>query len=326
MDSYEKAQDRYAGKNNKRVFYWLCKCKCGHIQEIEQQRLKHPTSNRCCLSCSSTEKNLVDHSGEKFNFITIISRCNPSDLRIYKCKCDCGNEFEEIASKIANGGIRSCGQCGKRNKFVTEYKQQRLKKLKPGDRFTRLEVIKELEYPLYECKCDCGKIKKVLIYDLVNNKTKSCGCYLKEIASKKLKETVKRMTVRNFKYKNINQLSRLYLIPQRLKKNIKIRDDNKCVLCKTNENLIIHHIIPYQEDEKLLTQITNLITICKKCHYKAHDNNYHGNVNNEIKELLQKIANDNTEKLDKVVLEKMNYYIAKARDKYNEVRKVKSND
>ena len=96
----------------------------------------------------------------------------------------------------------------------------------------------------------------------------------------------------------MNQYSRLYLITTSLKNIIKHRDNFNCVICNSKNRLIIHHIIPYQENIALLTEITNLITLCKECHKKAHNFNFHGLVNQEIQKDLEKIAKINTELLD----------------------------
>lgn len=57
-----------------------------------------------------------------------------------------------------------------------------------GDRFGRLVV--ELIYldsnsrKIAKCRCDCGMITNVYIYNLLNGYTTSCGCYHKEVVGK----------------------------------------------------------------------------------------------------------------------------------------------
>ena len=71
------------------------------------------------------------------------------------------------------------------------------KPLIKGQKFGRLTVISfhhEKEYiskngkkqkgKWYVCKCDCGKEVVISKWQLKSGKTKSCGCYQKEIASK----------------------------------------------------------------------------------------------------------------------------------------------
>ena len=51
------------------------------------------------------------------------------------------------------------------------------------------------------------------------------------------------------------------------------RDGNKCYLCGSDENLVVHHILyrRYHKDQTL--NLDNLITVCRKCHYKIHKQN-----------------------------------------------------
>lgn len=60
-----------------------------------------------------------------------------------------------------------------------------------GQRFGRLVVVRDVgrasNCVLWECRCDCGTITKVLSYQLIRGRvkggTKSCGCLQREIAS-----------------------------------------------------------------------------------------------------------------------------------------------
>ena len=58
--------------------------------------------------------------------------------------------------------------------------------VKKGDRYSKLEIIKELPFlqsreRLFSCKCDCGKIISVQLNNLRSGNTKSCGCYIREV-------------------------------------------------------------------------------------------------------------------------------------------------
>ena len=57
-----------------------------------------------------------------------------------------------------------------------------------GNRYGRLVVLRYAGSDrkwnaLWECQCDCGNIKVVKGYDLVNGTTKSCGCLVKDKVS-----------------------------------------------------------------------------------------------------------------------------------------------
>jgi len=50
-----------------------------------------------------------------------------------------------------------------------------------GKRFGRLVVVKKAEKKHYwVCKCSCGTKKEIRKYDLLNGKTRSCGCLNRE--------------------------------------------------------------------------------------------------------------------------------------------------
>jgi len=58
---------------------------------------------------------------------------------------------------------------------------------------------------------------------------------------------------------------------QKVRKKVLKRDNYKCQLCDNNMKLEVHHIIPMRklwdiDNKKLVTDINNLITLCKKCH------------------------------------------------------------
>jgi len=48
------------------------------------------------------------------------------------------------------------------------------------------------------------------------------------------------------------------------------RDDYKCQMCDTDENLMVHHIISLIEDKSKVFDIDNGITVCVECHQLLH--------------------------------------------------------
>lgn len=54
-----------------------------------------------------------------------------------------------------------------------------------GDRYGRLTVVKEVEHKgskrCFECLCDCGVVTNVIVQNLAQGKSTSCGCYAKEV-------------------------------------------------------------------------------------------------------------------------------------------------
>lgn len=54
-------------------------------------------------------------------------------------------------------------------------------RIKVGQRFFRLTVIEQLSPGYYfRCRCQCGKIRIVRSYDLLNGR-RSCGCYQRDV-------------------------------------------------------------------------------------------------------------------------------------------------
>jgi len=57
--------------------------------------------------------------------------------------------------------------------------------IKIGDKFNNLTVIERLanqkQHPMFLCRCDCGKTRKVLGQNLKSGRVKDCGCISQEI-------------------------------------------------------------------------------------------------------------------------------------------------
>lgn len=58
-------------------------------------------------------------------------------------------------------------------------------KIKEGDKYGRLTIIKELPTINYRrkvlCRCDCGTVKEYFLQRVIHGETKSCGCLSKEL-------------------------------------------------------------------------------------------------------------------------------------------------
>ena len=74
---------------------------------------------------------------------------------------------------------------------------------------------------------------------------------------------------------------------------ILIRDGHKCVLCGNENNLHVHHILPWRfirDNEKLLKDEKNGITLCKKCHLSVHKGCWRNVSDEDMIECLKKIV------------------------------------
>ena len=124
----------------------------------------------------------IDLSGKRFGKLVVLERdfdttgkCNA--VR-WKCKCDCGNVVSVIGANLKRGDAKSCG-CARYNDLT-------------GKTFGRWTVLEKSEkigrIQTYLCKCQCGNTAKVPHSNLTRGKSTSCGCFQKELASKRFKK------------------------------------------------------------------------------------------------------------------------------------------
>lgn len=107
-----------------------------------------------------------------------------------------------------------------------------LSKFEIGQRFGRLVVKKEFGkdnqgHRLFECICDCGNLIITRMSRLKQNKVKSCGCLVKEIASE---------LIQNIKMHNLSHGDSVYRNNKRLSEyNIWSGMKQRCLnpKCKT---------------------------------------------------------------------------------------------
>jgi hypothetical protein len=170
---------------------WSCRCECGNTKDVNSYSLKSGDSKSCgCLDLEmkiERNKNTGNkHIGEQFGRLTVVERKVKSNGNTkYLCLCECGNSKEVAISNLLNGTTKSCG-C-----YRTEVVKKRVQVDHSGKKFGRLTVIKRVNTSgsgRYLCLCDCGKYTEVLGGALTQGRTKSCGCYGREMAAKGIKD------------------------------------------------------------------------------------------------------------------------------------------
>lgn len=214
--------------------------------------------------------------------------------KAYKCLCICGNEVIIRQYDLTRPDIekrpKSCGCL--RKKKQKEQKINRKKHLIVlGQVFTNLTVcgpeVKINGRLKWQVSCSCGsnKVQYVSTNELVSGNTKSCGC----LAREKTQEYFKRYR-KNKGYPEITLLTsrtsllRSILLKSGILSDVLKRDNYTCQLCGNvhgKSKLQVHHIIPINENPDLVYQLTNMISLCKICHFvKAHaKNNKHIDMN-----------------------------------------------
>lgn len=121
--------------------------------------------------------------GQKFGSLTVLERDNNFIGKSAKwiCQCDCGKIKTAIGSHLINGHTKSCGcLINKRHNEII------------GEKFGRLVAIdfEEGSNRNIICKCDCGNVKTILLDNLINGATTSCGCFHKKIVGKQFSKNL----------------------------------------------------------------------------------------------------------------------------------------
>lgn len=114
--------------------------------------------------------------GKQFNKLTVIGvEKNKRGKNAYLCQCECGNTIYVTSKKeLESGRRKSCG-CLKID-ALQKYNYLIGQKI---NKWTVLELKRnpdKYKEIFAVCICECGTIVDVDIYNLINNKTKDCGC------------------------------------------------------------------------------------------------------------------------------------------------------
>lgn len=209
-------------------------------------------------------KNLI---GQKFGKLTVMEFDSISkDKRaLWKCLCECGNEHIVSTHCLTTNNVKSCG-CGKGDMPNLV-----------GQKFFRLTVIsfdsidKKSGNALWNCKCDCGNERLASTGNLNSGRSKSCGCYKREIDRKVGKKNI---GCKNGQWKGGITLENVMLRTtdtyRNLRKFVLKRDYFRCCICHSTKKLNMHHIRNFSDFPELRFDEKNNITLCKACHDEFH--------------------------------------------------------
>lgn len=161
-----------------------------------------------------------------------------------------------------------------------------------GQTFNRLTATEKNIKSGWNCICICGnKLFGIPLDKLKSGNTKSCGCLQKEKASASItkilhsKRKAAGLTCSD-KLSDVRQIERAKFKPTR--DACFTRDSYTCVWCSTvGGDLNAHHLSPWTTHPELRFEISNVVTLCRTCHYAAHSYNYHGELDVYMNILLQ---------------------------------------
>ena len=92
----------------------ICKCECGTVKPVNIINLTHNLTKDCGCGRKNKlretfSKNLVGQRFGKLTVCELLNESNKFNRRIYRCKCDCGNEIIVPSSCLTTNHTLSCG-------------------------------------------------------------------------------------------------------------------------------------------------------------------------------------------------------------------------
>ncbi len=95
--------------------------------------------------------------------------------KLWKCRCDCGNEKVILGASLKSGNTTSCGCAQKENTSLARRSDL------TGQKFGLLKAIEfshtdEHGQSYWQCLCECGGTNVVNTANLKGGRSKSCGC------------------------------------------------------------------------------------------------------------------------------------------------------
>lgn len=140
-------------------------------------------------------RNSNDYTGMKFGKLIVMRKTDKKDIHgnfLWECKCDCGNIYYTIGSKLKYR--RSCG-CLSEPIIISKYIGKEI-----NDWYLIEKSFKDDKGWYIKCQCLlCGNKKDVNIYNIINGRSKNCGCERKRnLSSIKRKHTSESLQSHNF--------------------------------------------------------------------------------------------------------------------------------
>lgn len=128
--------------------------------------------------------------GDTFGRWTIIGPPEPgitdwNSAQYWLCRCECGTVQRCMASNLARGLTKGCRKHRNRQWYRTTRNLA-------GERVGRWTVLREdcgrtQRCRRWFCKCECGTIRSVTAYHLLNGSSLSCGCLNREVTSTRVR-------------------------------------------------------------------------------------------------------------------------------------------
>jgi hypothetical protein len=249
-----------SGKTTDNRYLWKCVCDCGNFKEVTSQRLQN--GDTICCGCRPETPKKKDLIGSQFGKLTVISVADKIKGRTaWNCICSCGGTTVVTTNSLTTKNTESCGCENLQNQDLS------------GQKFGRITVIhkfeKQNDHWCYLCNCSCGNECLILGYNLLRNKTKSCGCLRREIASMAAKLKLREL---NHRWKGgitVDYNDRMTVEYSNWRKII-LQRDGCCQICGDTKKLVAHHLDCYIQHPEKRTSPENGVCLCETCHICFH--------------------------------------------------------
>lgn len=178
-NSYIYVIGGYKRRNNHS--YWTCECmNCGKIFEAEGYAIRTGQTRSCGCHYNKDDRELT---GKVFGKLTVLEEDKDyvaknnivQHLKYWKCMCECGNIITTTGHNLRTKHTLSCG-CQSHN-----VKRQQNADKYIGKKYGLLTVIRQITIsktggaPLWEFRCDCGRIKYSDLNNVTSGKVGTCG-------------------------------------------------------------------------------------------------------------------------------------------------------
>ena len=118
---------------------------------------------------------MIDYTGQKFNYLTVLSQFKKKSAQFFHCRCDCGKEKDISSYSVQHGLTKTCGSGECIRKIRCRYIKECI-----GKKFYSLTVLSELKKGkkyYFHCRCDCGRKRDIAVNDFFHTNIKTCGDY-----------------------------------------------------------------------------------------------------------------------------------------------------
>lgn len=218
--------------------------------------------------------------GKRFGRLVVVAYAGTDKLRnvrLWRCKCDCGKETIVRTATLNNGDTRSCGCL--REEFIHADLR--------GKVFGRLTALEPIglrrRESVWRCRCACGKEAKVTVHMLLHGNTRSCGCLVTE--KRRGRYLGFGVSLQNDTINNYKQNAKLRSLEWSLTRDQALGLlTGKCHYCGQPPSRTIRHLIRTDEfftyngidrkENALGYTPDNSVSCCTTCNFRKTDPDY----------------------------------------------------